>query len=792
MSIQDLLGNMGGSSQGKASPRMSGGLPAYSAKDAKNAKLISEEMSTIDELVRSSGANWEKMGAAKALINVKKALEEVEAAEKEFNDAMEDANTTLEERAVLYEKLAKVKNKQVETQNQEVKAARESQGMWGRSKNVMMDMAKNWKTLGLGVIFKGLEIGAKDAAQSFDILAESSQAANMDFGELAATTGTYAVQIELASVKAMQFGVSAEDSTKAFAKLTKTYGGTKDVVDDLGSSWTDIVQIAKVSGLGMEGFTDLATQGMVRLGESMDEAKQNAVDISTATAGMNARFGDGSANAKEFSSAVTSLAYAQGFYNQSTKLTIDTLSREVNMQLALGKSREAALQTAKSNVEMAGETNIIGVQKMSAELTSGYAGAEDKEAWLAENVGSGDTGQFGADTDVIRHMLESGETNLFALQEMLTGSSYAQSKMLLEIQKAAANNDVSTMLGLGVEHGKARAMISRQSLTTSQLDTIGSGDTDESKAMIKKLFGEGPLNKQQQAFVDKSRGGEYGSKGEQFEAYYKLADADTSDAMAETGAEGQTVNDWLTETKVAGWFNGVVNAIGAVSGVLSKILLAAGAAGTALGIGGGAAGISALLGGGAVAASIATAATVALGAAAVGAGAFAIYKGMENVTEKKAAGESFLGLEDEEGGFIGSRGSSVLASTAAGAATGAVIGSIVPVFGTAIGALVGGAIGAMASGGADLLADGPEDIAADEEAARAVVAEGAAAAEAATPPPTAPVQDTPVSDGPVGAKGKDQKSRPVAIGTGTISGKSLIFEVTNWDQIHAQTVNDAA
>jgi hypothetical protein len=60
------------------------------------------------------------------------------------------------------------------------------------------------------------------------------------------------------------------------------------------------------------------------------------------------------------------------------------------------------------------------------------------------------------------------------------------------------------------------------------------------------------------------------------------------------------------------------------------------------------------------------------------------------------------------------------------------------------------------------------------------------------PKPTEEADET-VSDEPVDAKGKNQGSGGgVAVATGTVSGKSLILEVTNWDQIHAQAVESAA
>ena len=794
MGIQDLIGSMGKSS---ASPRIAGGLPAYSDKDTANAKLINAELGAIDKLVKSSKANWDKMGAAKALINVKKALEDVKKAEDEFNAVMQDTNSSIEKRAALYEKLAKAKNKQLKTQDEEVKKARESEGMMGRAKNVLADMAKNWKTLGGGIVLTIVTKGLKDATQSFDILAESSQLTNLTFGEMATTTAMYSVQLNLASLKAAQFGVSTEESTVAFAKLTKVYGGTREAVDDLGEGWSDMVQIAKISGIGMEGFTDLATQGMMRLGESMDTTKANAVDISKATASMNQRFGKGAANAKEFTNAVTSLAFAQGFYNQSTKLTIDTLAREVNMQLALGRSREAALGIAKENIEMAGKAGILGVQAFTEDLVSGYAAAKAKdletggsaaaEAFLAERVGAGDTAQFGADTAVIEHMLKSGETNLFAMQGMIEGSSAFQKEMLLQIKVAAAGGDRGALIKLGVDDPKKfEAMIARGSLINQQLATIAEGDEETSKSMIQQLFGDKQTGAQKE-FIESARGGEFESKADMFEAYYKLTDTDTSGLTDEAGRE-LGLEHWLSDTKTKGWFAGTVGLLGQVTDILAKILLAAGAAGTAIGTIGAGGGIAALLGGGAIAAGVATAATVAAAALAAGAAGVILYKSFQNISEKKAKGESFLAQGEDEGGFVGSRASSVLAATASGAVTGAVIASFIPipVISTAVGAVVGAVVGGGAAIIADLTADGPEDVA---DATAHVVA-GEKTAQDVVPLPTSPA---PVSGGPVDAQGKDQgKGLPPALATGSLSGNSLILEVSNWDQIYAQSVENAA
>ncbi len=69
--------------------------------------------------------------------------------------------------------------------------------------------------------------------------------------------------------------------------------------------------------------------------------------------------------------------------------------------------------------------------------------------------------------------------------------------------------------------------------------------------------------------------------------------------------------------------------------------------------------------------------------------------------------------------------------------------------------------------------------------------EAASARRKALPPPTS-TQKPPVEGQPVDAKGKNQEDSGAAIATGTVSGKSLILEVTNWDQIYAQAVDDAA
>lgn len=821
MGIQDLLGSMGSSS---ASPRMAGGLPAYSEKDAANAKAIAKEMGSIDELIRTSGENWEKMGQAKALINVKKALEDVEAAEKEFNEAMNDSNSTLEERAVLYEKLAKVKNDQIDIQNEEVKKAREAEGMFGRAKNVMMDMARNWKTLGLGVLFKGLSILAKDATESFDILAESSQLTNISFGEMAQTAGAYAVEIELASVKAMQFGVSSEDSTKAFAQLTKTFGGTRDVVNDLGDSWSDIVQIAKVSGLGMAGFTELATQGMVRLGESMDDAKQNAVDISTATAGMNARFGTGSANAKEFSNAVTSLAYSQGFFNQNTKMVIDTLAREVNMQLALGRSKEAALQIAKDNVKMAGEVNIFGAKKVMGDLTSGYAGAKDKKAWLAENV----EGKYGADSGIIADMLQKGSMNLFAMEEMMKNSSSMQQKVLLDINKAAARGDRGAMLKYGVEYGEVEAKIAQQGYLNTQLGTIASGDNDASNAMIKALFGDQAGSKENMKFVEDARSGKLGTGEELFEAFYKLAD----NATSEPGEEKKkgSWQSYIKDTKGKGWFMGATKILGTIADWLSKIFLAAGAAGTVMGLGGAGAGIGALLGsaglaglGTAITGILSTLAMIAVPVLAAVAVADMIYNAFTSDSISEWAGKtadfifgSLLDFSEEDLKALSMGSLKTPLTSFADALAGvldwfrdATLGKVKRlIFGDnrteteKLDEAMTNEYEHSKKQGYDSASGTKEEYiqrmalrkskewgVSPAEAKKRMLAERTISSGKTEASSDADV----VEDADPGTRGKNQGSGNItATATGSLSGKVLTFEVHNWGDIYAQTVNEAA
>lgn len=116
---------------------------------------------------------------------------------------------------------------------------------------------------------------------------------------------------------------------------------------------------------------------------------------------------------------------------------------------------------------------------------------------------------------------------------------------------------------------------------------------------------------------------------------------------------------------------------------------------------GGVAGRGALAGaGGLVSGGLGAAALAGGGILAGGAGLF-----MGNRMVAGNAGESLMGNQEGEGGFLSSRAAGYGTSAASGALAGAAIGSIVPVLGTAIGAAIGGVVGLGAAGVQDYMSN---------------------------------------------------------------------------------------
>ena len=170
-------------------------------------------------------------------------------------------------------------------------------------------------------------------------------------------------QMRLGSIQAAQFGITAEDSNAAFAQLTETFGGVGKAVDDMADKWADMAAIAKLSGLGMADIATLADQNFKKLGETLDDTLNTVKDMAQITGELNERFGQGSVNSKAFASAIQEMAYGTSFMNQNSRMLTETLGRELQMQLALGRAPEAAMKKAQQNMEMAGKVNIVGITK---------------------------------------------------------------------------------------------------------------------------------------------------------------------------------------------------------------------------------------------------------------------------------------------------------------------------------------------------------------------------------------------------------------------------------------------
>jgi hypothetical protein len=787
MSIQDIL-NSGSKSSKAAAPAIPQG-GGYSKSDVKLAGDMQNRMTQIEKLVKSSNKHWGKMAEARPLIKAQASMKAFNLAQIEHDSIMKSSTATIMEKVVAYNKLAKARKDAIDDTREYNKVLNEQKGAAGRALNVLQELP----LVGMALAAAGnaVKIAFGQAADGFGAMARSGQVAGKSMGDLAKSTGMFVVEMNLASVSAAQFGIVPEESNKSFLQLTETFGGTEKAVSTLGAQWDSLAQLAAVSGIGMTAMSDLVAENFKKVGGTMEEAlkaaKTQVAEMSTVTAELNARFGAGSVNTAAFASAINDLAFGSSFANQNSRMLTETLGRELQMQLALGKAPEAAMAAATKNIEMAGKVNIIGIQDFRQQMQEGYEAAQ-KEGKGAEYLA--DLGKkFGSQGEIIGNMLEEktlmDSDNLFAFQEAVDQSTGLRTAMLDDMRSAAASGDIGKLLEKGLGIREAQYMVAEANLLTTKIGKLSGGDAEANKAAREDLLGADAFDEEGkakeadvQAFLDAQASGE-SSASELQMMFRALPGAELPEAEIEA--------DFLKDTIGAGWFFGISKMFETIPGLMKTavggIVAAIGALGLKLiaakalgggglpGMGGKFAGMGGkFLKGGLV-------------GAAVGVGVAGFANAASRINEKKAAGESFTGTEEGEGGFLGSRAAGIGQATASGALVGAAIGSVIPVVGTLVGGLVGAGIGALASIITDVATDNPEEAAAALE-----IATMEAAGEVPTPSAAAPVED-----GPVDARGKDQSAGGgAAVATGAVSGGSLILEVQNWDSVYAESLHNAS
>jgi hypothetical protein len=273
----------------------------------------------------------------------------------------------------------------------------------------------------------------KDMNVGLDVMARSGQAIGKSFSELTAATTAYMYATNKAAISGALMGHSGEESKKAFELLSQTFGGTTDVVEDVSNNFGDLATIAKFSGMSIGDAAAYADQNWKRLGKTMKESSADIATMGLNTSHLNSMFGQGKVDTMEYAQTVSDLSFQSGNYNQNTKFLIESLNRELAIQLSLGKSRDAAMASAKRNLEKAGKANVLGAKilgrKLQAEYDLGKIGVDEAKE------------RFGSEWELMMKLLEEGVEsgdNLFALAELMKGSSEMSGELLNEVRKDAA------------------------------------------------------------------------------------------------------------------------------------------------------------------------------------------------------------------------------------------------------------------------------------------------------------------------------------------------------------------
>ncbi|KKN64831.1 hypothetical protein LCGC14_0487510 [marine sediment metagenome] len=792
MGIQDILKAAKGGSSNTSPVIPQGG--GYSQGDVKIAASMAKRMSQIEKLVKSSNVHWAKMGEARPLVQAQKSMEEYNVAQQEHNALMRSSTASMKEKVAAYSKLATARKKAIDDTKEYNKVLNETKGVSGRALNVLRELPLGM--MALAGAANAVKIALGQANEGFQAMARNGQVAGKSMGDLAKSTGMFVVEMNLASISAAKFGIAPEESNKAFAQLTETFGGTGKAVNTLGAQWESLSQIAAVSGIGMTAMSNLVSDNFRKVGgtmeQALDAAKNQVADLSMVTAELNARFGAGSVNTAAFADAINNLAFGSSFANQNSRMLTETLGRELQMQLALGKAPEAAMKAATKNIELAGKVNIVGITQFREKLQAAYEEAQ-KEGTGAEYLESlGE--KFGSQGEIIGNMLETktlmDSKNLFAFQEAVDQSTGLRDQMLDDMRSSAAGGDVSALLAKGLGIREAQYMVAEADLLNTKIGKL-TKTGKEGAAAAEDLFGKdwqkGEDKEKVEKFIAAQASGDF-SKAEMQMKFREMPGAKLPDAEVPEDAARKPWEEFVGNTEGAGWFSGITSAFKTIPGLLNTAVGSiVGGIGGAIALWGAKSIAAKMMGGvgvpgmGGVAGMGAKLLKGGLVTAAAGVGVAGFADAASRMREKKESGESFLGMEEDEGGLMGSRAGGALQATASGALVGAAIGSVIPVVGTLIGAAVGAGFGALGALIADTTADAPT-------APEAALLEKAQQEADAVPPPSSPV---PVSDEPVGA-GAKSGGPGAAIATGTVSGNSLILEVTNWDQIHAQAVDAAA
>jgi hypothetical protein len=404
---------------------------------------------------------------------------------------------------------------------------------------------------------------------------------------------------------------------------------------------------------------------------------------------------------------------------------------------------------------------------------------------------------LGSEGEIIANMLSSGtlqsSDNLFAFEKAVQNSSALSSMMLDSMRASAAGGDVGQLLAKGLSIQDAQYMVAEADLLQAKIVKLQKGGDAEAAAMFGDNWQE---DEEAVKFVEKSR--KKGARsGELSRDFYKMGGAGKTEAARKLAAEaaGDTQEPWekfVSANDAAGWMVGMLNAtktipellnslplslgavIGAIMtrGVLGKLLknlplpgMSKGPSYGGTGMGGGMKGMGGMKG---IAKMMGKAGLVGLAISAVA----GFGMGMAQ------ASEIFQGID------VGA------AEYAAAGIGGAVNMLTMGLIDTADAAHTAMDLGGWVKSGFgfnDPLAKTDSDSELDMDA----VAKQRAFLRERGKLPAASNAKNATSD-TSGKSGGDDVSSGGAQATGSLSGSSLILEVSNWDSIYAQSVLEAS
>lgn len=522
------------------------------------------------------------------------------------------------------------------------------------------------------IFTKMVDVGAERIDYYRDVLAsgEGTIDSMQDLGRQTVAAGVTVEQFAKAMKEGTQGarllgGIRWLQLNKAVTEMTRSSGSMGMTVEQLQAASQDYSEILRMQGLSRDRSTEQMAQGMISLvrsgeatanilGKTREEAlasQKEQASNSNVQASMTAQgFND---NQRQ---ALNDLAVTfANTYGEAGKTLINDI---IQFGQPLNKSATELAATLPEIQDIARNrvANVKGNQNVDVEQ-SNYATARAIRG-LSQNL-TKDRSRLGQYAN-LGALSDSALSGNFT---SITGGILAGNNLNTNIQRNAG-----TRQDQGSEERRAGVGV-------LQLNQIAQDFKVASEAAINAVFN--PMVSEYGPYLRNTVN----------PALHDFANMLISMA---NGAEKNTslmANLGVAALGLAGAFTLFSSAIG----IASKTLGIFGSLGRGFGALFARGGAAAATAGAGEAAAGGLLAGAALPLAGIAAGGLGIYAGGSMIQNRQ--GESFLGTGQNEKGFFGSRATGYGTAAAGGALTGAAIGSLIPVFGTAIGAGIGGLAG---------------------------------------------------------------------------------------------------